>query len=147
VEILLPAEPEPVRLALDQTAVLVVDMQNAFASPGGTLDLAGIEITPARDAVLNSRLVCEAAREAGVPVIYLVIGYPPDRSTAGGPDSPHPLKELALCMMRDRPELDGKLLTWGTWDFEIVDELKPKPGELVIQKARYSGFALSLIHI
>ncbi len=136
----LPAEPEAVSLDLARTAVIVVDMQNAFASPGGMLDIAGIDMRPARDAVANARMVCEAARSAGVPVIYLTIGYPPDLSTAGGPDSPNPHKELALRLMRERPELQGKLLTFGTWDFQIVEELTPAAGDLVIVKSRYSGF-------
>ena len=138
--ITLPAEPEALLLDLERTALLVIDMQNAFASPGGMLDLAGIDVTAAADAVQNARMIREAARRAGVPVIYLVIGYPPDGSTAGGPDSPNPQKELSLRLMRERPELQGKLLTFGTWDFEIVDELKPAPGEIVIVKSRYSGF-------
>lgn len=136
----LPAEPEAVGLELDRTAVLVVDMQNAFASPGGMLDLAGIDVRLAGDAVANTRMVCEAARSAGVPVIYLTIGYPPDQSTAGGPDSPNPRKELALRLMRERPELHGKVLTFGTWDFQIVEELTPMAGDVVIVKSRYSGF-------
>ncbi len=86
----LPAEPESIELDLDRTALLVVDMQNAFASPGGMLELAGIDIRPARDAVANARLVCEAARAAGIPVVYLTIGWPADQSTAGGPESPNP---------------------------------------------------------
>lgn len=134
------AEPEALSLDLDRTAVVVVDMQNAFASPGGMLDLAGIDVRPVRDAVANARLVCEAARAAGVPIVYLTIGYPPDQSTAGGPDSPNPQKELALGLMRERPELRGKLLTFGTWDFAIVDELAPEPPDTVIVKSRYSGF-------
>jgi ureidoacrylate peracid hydrolase len=138
--VLLAAEPEGLSLDLDRTAVVVVDMQNAFASSGGMLDLAGIDVRPARDAVANARLVCEAARAAGVPIVYLTIGYPPDQSTAGGPDSPNPQKELALGLMRDRPELRGKLLTFGTWDFAIVDELTPRPADTVIVKSRYSGF-------
>ncbi|HKW60308.1 MAG TPA: cysteine hydrolase [Candidatus Dormibacteraeota bacterium] len=137
----LPAEPAAISLDLDRTALLVIDMQNAFASPGGMLDLAGIDVGPARDVVANAALVCEAARRAGVPVVYLTIGYPPDLSTAGGPDSPNPQKELALCLMRERPELRGKLLTFGTWDFAIVDELAPRPGDTVIVKSRYSGFS------
>lgn len=137
----LPAAPAAVSLDLDRTALLVVDMQNAFASPGGLLDLAGIDVRPARNVVLNARLVCEAARRAGVPVVYLTIGYPPDMSTAGGVESPNPQKELALCLMRERPELRGKLLTFGTWDFAIVDEMAPEPGDTVIVKSRYSGFA------
>ena len=39
----LPARPEPLRLAADQTAVVVIDMQNAYASPGGYVDLAGFD--------------------------------------------------------------------------------------------------------
>jgi ureidoacrylate peracid hydrolase len=136
----LPAEPEPISLDLDRTALVVVDMQNAFASTGGMLDLAGIDVAPPREAVANARLVCEAARSAGLAVIYLTIGYPADGSTAGGPESPNPRKELALCLMRERPELRGKLLTFGTWDFQIVDELAPEPTDIVIVKSRYSGF-------
>ncbi len=44
-------------------------------------------------------------------------------------------------LMGERAELRGKLLTEGTWDFAIVDELSPRPGDLVIVKTRYSGFA------
>src|SRR5260370_22992589 len=116
-------------------------MQNAFASPGGMLALAGVEVKPAAAAVANARRVVDAARASGIPVIYLVMGYPPDQSTAGGEDSPNPRKELALCLMRERPELRGKLLTIGTWDFQIVDALTPADSDLVITKSRYSGFA------
>ena len=136
-----PASPSPLSIDLDRTALMVVDMQNAFASPGGMLDLAGIDVRPARDAVANTRLVCEAARRCGMQVVYLTIGYPPDLSTAGGEDSPNPQKELALRLMRERPELRGKLLTFGTWDFQIVDALEPQPEDSVIVKSRYSGFA------
>jgi ureidoacrylate peracid hydrolase len=136
----LSAEPAPITIDLDRTALIVVDMQNAFASPGGMLDLAGIDVRLAGDVIANARLVREAARRARVPVVYLTIGYPPDQSTAGGPDSPNPQKELALCLMRERPELRGKLLTFGTWDFEIVDALQPQPSDTVIVKSRYSGF-------
>lgn len=139
-ELVVRAEPEDVTFDRSRTAVLVVDMQNAFASAGGMLDLAGVDVAPAAGAVENTFLVCEAARRAGIPVVYLTIGYPPDESTAGGPDSPNPRKELALKLMRERPEMRGKLLTFGTWDFEIVDRLKPHAGEAVIVKSRYSGF-------
>ena len=137
----MPARPEPLEIDPEQTAVLLVDMQNAFASTGGMLDLAGIDVKPAVAVVANARLVVDAARDANVPVIYLVMGYPPDQSTAGGEDSPNPRKEIALCLMRERPELRGKLLTIGTWDFQIVDALKPALGDPVITKSRYSGFA------
>ena len=44
-------------------------------------------------------------------------------------------------LMCSRPELKGKLLTEGTWDFALVDELAPQAGDLVVTKTRYSGFA------
>jgi ureidoacrylate peracid hydrolase len=136
----LPASTGALSLDLDRTALVVVDMQNAFASPGGMLDLAGIDVRPAVDVIANARMVIEAARRSGLPVVYLTIGYPPDLSTAGGIDSPNPQKEMALCLMRERPELRGTLLTFGTWDFQIVDELAPQPADTVIVKSRYSGF-------
>ncbi len=139
-KIALPARPEPIDIDREQTALLLVDMQNAFASTGGVLDLAGVDIKPAAEAVANARLVVDAARDARVLVLYLVMGYAPDQSNAGDEDSPNRRKELALCLMRERPELRGTLLTYGTWDFQIVDALMPQPGELVITKPRYSGF-------
>lgn len=135
-----PAEPAAISLDLDRSALLVVDMQNAFGSPGGMLDLAGMDIEPARDVIAKAQVVCSAARAAGLPVIYLTMGYPADQSTAGGPDSPNPQKELALCLMRERPDLQGKVLTIGTWDFQVIDELSPRLTDTVIVKSRYSGF-------
>ena len=43
-------------------------------------------------------------------------------------------------MMRERPELRGKLLIDDSWDWQIVDALKPERGDLVVRKSRYSGF-------
>jgi ureidoacrylate peracid hydrolase len=42
-------------------------------------------------------------------------------------------------MMRQRPELRGKLLVDDSWDWRKVDVLKPEPGEQVVRKSRYSG--------
>jgi ureidoacrylate peracid hydrolase len=89
--------------------------------------------------VIDSLL--SATRERGVQVVYLQTGYKPDLSNGGGASSPNPRKETALCLMRARPELKGKLLVEGTWDFEIVTELTPRPEDLVVLKTRYSGFA------
>ena len=47
----------------------------------------------------------------------------------------------ALRMMHLQPELRGTLLIEGTWDFAVIDQLKPQPGDVVIHKTRYSGFA------
>jgi ureidoacrylate peracid hydrolase len=137
----LNAKPEAVEIDLHKAAVVVVDMQNAFATTGGMLDIAGMDISGAAAVIASLKGVLEDARRAEIPLIYLQMGYKPDLSNSGGPGSPNFHKELALHLMNCRPELKGKLLTEGTWDFQVVDELKPQPGDLVVIKTRYSGFA------
>jgi ureidoacrylate peracid hydrolase len=137
----LNAKPEPIEIDLRQAAVVVVDMQNAFASKGGLLDIAGADLSGTTSVIHCIKDILEAARRAGVAVVYLQMGYKPDLSNSGGAGSPNSRKELAMHLMTCRPELRGKLLTEGTWDFEIVDELKPREGDLVVLKTRYSGFA------
>jgi ureidoacrylate peracid hydrolase len=133
--------PEAMELDLKSSALVIVDMQNAFASKGGVFDLAGIDISKAAEIIGVIRRILEGARKAGIAIIYLQMGYKEDLSDSGGPDSPNWRKELALLLMRKRPELQGKVLTESTWDFAIVDELKPQPGDIVVVKSRYSGFA------
>jgi ureidoacrylate peracid hydrolase len=137
----LNTRPEAVEVDLAKSAVIVVDMQNAFAAKGGLLDLAGVDISGASAVVETIAGVLKTARASGVPIVYLQTGYKPDLSNGGGASSPNPRKETALCLMRARPELKGQLLVEGTWDFEIVPELQPQPGDMVVLKTRYSGFA------
>ncbi len=137
----LDAKPGPIEVELRKCAVVVVDMQNAFASKGGMLDVAGVDISNAPRVVSSIKTVVNAARQASVPIVYVQMGYKPDLSNSGGPNSPNWHKELAIHLMRCRPELKGTLLTEGTWDFAIVEELNPEPGDLVVIKTRYSGFA------
>jgi ureidoacrylate peracid hydrolase len=136
----LAARPQPLDLDLARTALVVVDMQNAFASKGGMFDLAGFDISGAAPVIEVNRRLLQAARAAGLKVVYLQMSFKPDLSDGGGPDSPNYHKELGLRMMRRQPELAGKLLVDGTWDWQIVDALKPAPGERVVRKSRYSGF-------
>ena len=136
----LPARPEPIRVAVDETAVVVVDMQNAYASPGGYLDLAGFDIGGAGAVIEQSAKVLATARAAGVAVVYFQNGWDADYVDAGGPGSPNWHKSNALKTMRARPELAGKLLARGGWDYALVEALAPQPGDIVVPKTRYSGF-------
>lgn len=138
---ILKTQPDPLQVDLARSAVLVVDMQNAFASKGGTLDLDGVDLAGAPRVISSIRQLLDAARNAGLPVVYLQTGYKRDLSNAGGALSPNPRKETAMRLMCSRPDLRGQLLTEGSWDFAIVDELAPQPGDVVVTKTRYSGFA------
>jgi ureidoacrylate peracid hydrolase len=137
---LLNAKPAPVEIDFGKSAVVVVDMQNAFATRGGMLDIAGVDISGAGQVVRSIKAIVDAARGAEIPIVFLQMGYKPDLSNSGGPRSPNYHKELAMHLMNCRPDLKGKLLTEGSWDFAVVDELKPQPQDIVIVKARYSGF-------
>ena len=97
-----------------ETALIIVDMQNAYASPGGYLDLAGFDISGAAPAIEKikegGRCVLPAA---GMTVIFFQNGWDADYVEAGGPGSPNFHKSNALKTMRARPELQGKLLAKG----------------------------------
>ena len=136
----LPARPEPIRVSADETAIVVIDMQNAYASPGGYVDLAGFDISGAAGTIGKIANVLDTARAAGVTVVYLQNGWDPDYVEAGGPGSPNWHKSNALRTMRARPELEGQLLARGGWDYELVDALAPKPGDIRLHKTRYSAF-------
>jgi ureidoacrylate peracid hydrolase len=138
--ITLPARPEPLRLKPSETAVIVVDMQNAYASKGGYIEIAGFDVSGAPSAIAKTKMVLEAARAAGVMVIFFQNGWDKEYREAGTTGSPNWHKSNALKTMRARPELAGTLLAKGTWDYAIVDELQPQSNDLVIAKTRYSGF-------
>jgi len=134
------ARPDAVEIDLRRTALIVVDMQNAFASVGGMFDLVGQDVSAARGVIQTIKKLTHAARGANVKVIYLAMTYAPDLSDSGGPDSPNWYKEFGLAAMNRNPEYKGKFLIRGSWDADIVDELKPASGDIVVQKSRYSGF-------
>lgn len=136
----LPARPENLPIDPAATALIVVDMQNAYASPGGYLDLAGFDIAGAAAVIERIAVTVEAARKAGVQVVFFQNGWDPAYAEAGGPGSPNWWKSNALKTMRDRPELEGALLAKGTWDYALVDRLQPQAGDIVIPKPRYSAF-------
>ena len=136
----LEARPEPMLIKPAETALIIVDMQNAYASPGGYLDLAGFDISGAAPAIAKIREAAAAARSAGIPVIYFQNGWDKDYVEAGGPGSPNWHKSNAMKTMRAKPELEGKLLAKGGWDYEIVDALPPQKGDIVVAKPRYSAF-------
>jgi len=138
--LLLPARPEPLSLNPAETAVIVVDMQNAYASIGGYCDLAGFDIAGAADTISRIGEVLNASRTAGIQIVYLQNGWDPDYVEAGTDRSPNYHKSNALKTMRRRSELAGQLLSRGRWDYEIVEALAPRPGDIRVHKTRYSAF-------
>ncbi|MHA3051762.1 pyrimidine utilization protein B [Acinetobacter sp. ANC 4640] len=137
---ILKAEPESIQLDAKQTALIVVDMQNAYTSLGGYLDLAGFDVSKTQPVVKQIQQAINVAHAAGIQVIFFKNGWDADYVEAGGEGSPNFHKSNAIKTMKKKPELQGKLLAKGGWDYELIDELQPAPQDIVIEKPRYSGF-------
>jgi ureidoacrylate peracid hydrolase len=129
-------------------AVLVVDMQNDFVSPGGMFDRGGVDISGVHAIIRPTSRMLAAARHAGWPVVYLRMGFPPEmlpfvKDIVRDFQAP-PYAKRAIASIGDPVTApDGSashVMIDDTWNTAIVDELAPQPGELVITKPRHSGF-------
>ncbi len=134
------AEPQPILVDRARTALLIVDMQNAFAHKGGYFDLAGLDITPIRRIIEPCRKVIDAAHAGGIKIIYLQMGCSQDLSDRGSPDAPSSIKSKVLSMMKEHPEWKDKFYIYGSWGAEIIEELKPREGDIVVKKQKHDGF-------
>ena len=138
-----PARPAPFELDPSTTAVVVVDMQNDFASPGGMFDRAGLPIAGIQAIVPKVRAVLDAARRTGIFVAYLKMAFQPDLADSGHPTSPTWLEHAPFHVGTEVTAPNGevsRILIRDTWNTEIVEELAPKAGDAVIYKSRFSGF-------
>src|SRR5438128_4102056 len=139
----LDAKPEPIAVDPARTAVIVVDMENDFAAKGGMFDRAGADISGAQKAIAPTAKVLAAARQAGMKIIYLKMGYRPDLSDLGAVDSVNRTRHLKFGVGQKIRAPDGResrILIRDTWNTDIVPELKPQPSDIVLYKTRFSGF-------
>jgi len=142
-EVVVEAKPEALAINPARSAVIVVDMQNDFGSEGGMFALAGIDISGIRNAIAPTARVLAAAREAGMTVVYLKMGFRADLSDAGLPDAPNWIKYRPLRAGEAVTAPDGsasRILIRDTWNTEIVADLTPQPDDIVLYKHRFSGF-------
>jgi nicotinamidase-related amidase len=129
------ARPQPVEFDIAKTAVIVVDMQNDFGSPLGMFGRAGIDLTGIRGTIAPTAQVLAAARRAGMLVVYLKMAFRPDLSDAGAPSAPNWLKHQHMHAGEAMTAPDGtpsRILIRDTWNTEIVDELTPAHGDVVV---------------
>ncbi len=113
-------------LDADRTALLLVDLQNDFCKPEGSFASAGHDVSACLAAVERTKRLLEDVRPLGVAVLW---------TKAIATASP----EHRLLPLRFRSGGTESFLP-GSWGFELVDELRPKPGDVVIEKPCYSGF-------
>ena len=104
-----------------ETAVVIVDMQNGFCHPDGSLYAPGSE-----DAIEDCVALVELARDAGAAVVYTRDVHPPEQF-----EDAHYYDEF---------EQWGEHVLEGSWDAELVSELSPREEELVVMKHTYDAF-------
>lgn len=120
-----------------QTALLVIDMQNDFLSHEGFFatspDIPGT-VTQMQSIVPNVQALIEAAHMTHVPVIFTK-GYEDVRFRKPGPD----LRRAVKWTESDaRPEsVNSKK---GTWGAEFYNGINPKEGDIVVEKNKWSAF-------
>ena len=105
---------EEVRIDPAKTALIVVDMQNDFVKEGGSLVVPDAEAT-----IPNIKGLLDLARGSGMKVVYSQ-----DTHDEGDPEW----------------EIWPEYVRIGSWGWQIVDELEPREGEVVIRKVRYDAF-------
>ena len=139
----LDAKPEPISIDIAKAALIVVDMQNDFGAEGGMFNRAGIDISMIQAAVAPTAKVLAAARERGLKIIYLKMGFQPDLSDLGGFESPNRTRHMLFGVGQKLTAPDGtegRILIRDTWNTDIVADLKPEPEDVIVYKHRFSGF-------
>lgn len=114
-----------------RTALLVIDMQNAFVHDEGTLGASGVDVRPAQATIAPNRRLVTACRQAGMPVVWtLQVHLEPDASRARKRLLGHTAKRKRVSALAQ------------TWDAELVDELKDLADDptFVVVKHRFGAF-------
>jgi ureidoacrylate peracid hydrolase len=137
--VILEAEPEPLQIDLQRTAVVVIDMQNAFVSSGGFFNLMGMDVSETPKMVETINNVTRIARTRGVRVICIVHHHSPDLRETGGPNSGY-WHKAHLHSYAEHPEWADKCFVSGTWGAEVVKGLEFKEEDIVVVKPRFSAF-------
>lgn len=104
----------------DRCALIVVDMQNDFVREGAIM-----EVKNAKGQIPQIQRLIKCCRSLGIPVIYT-----------------QQITDAVFCPMEviGQPWLKEAGMREGTEGIEIIDELKPEPGEHIIRKRRFSAF-------
>jgi len=138
------ALPKPVTLDLAKTAMIIVDMQNDFCTPGGWLHNLGVDISPARRPIPALQRLLPAVRRADVPVIWLNWGNRADLRNIS-PALRHVYnadgRSVGLGdVLPASPAGPARVLEAGSWAAAVVDGLDVDDADIRVDKYRMSGF-------
>jgi nicotinamidase-related amidase len=130
------AEPTPFRLVAGKTALIVIDMQRDFLLPGGFGESLGNDVGQLLKVVPPLADLIAAARSTGIMVIHTREGHEPDLTDC----PPAKLNRGAPSKRIGDEGKYGRILIRGEYGHDIVDELAPIDGEVVIDKPGKGAF-------
>jgi nicotinamidase-related amidase len=135
-ETFIDAKPSPIAVDFDRTALIIIDMQRDFLERGGFGASLGNDVSLLGAAVVPCRAVLNAARRAGLLVIHTREGHLPNLS-----DAPRAKVERGAPSLRiGDPGPMGRILVRGEPGHDIVPQLAPADGEIVIDKPGKGAF-------
>lgn len=135
------SEPQHVTIDLNRTAIVVIDMQNDFCTKDGWVDHIGGDYAADRAPIEPLQRVLPPLRKAGVPVVWVNWGVRPDLANLP-PTQIHLYRPTGegIGLGDPLPSNGAPVLTKDSWAAAVVDELKPRPEDILVDKHRISGF-------
>ena len=139
--IVMEAKSGTIEVDANRTALMVVDMQNDFISPGGWFEARGIDGAWVQPLVPVINATTALARREGLPVVWLNWGVRPDLLNV------HPSHRRLIKPLPEDPSYQqrmssgkGPVLDLGSWGAAIIPGLHVAATDVHVAKHRYTGF-------